>query len=231
VTFLAAGVQGVTGFGHALVAIGFLSILLGPKEAILVLTLLAPVIAITLFVKVRRDVAWRETIWLGAALLAGIGPGIALFAYLPSGSLRRVVGGLLLVFTAWYASPVSPRIRRLGRGWAVLAGGAGGFLNGLTSTGGPPLVLFLLSHDIDKRTRLAVLQALFLIGSLAKVAMASGAGLFSAPVVARSAILAAPLVAGVLLGNRLFDRLDARWIRALSLVLLGVMGVALLAGL
>ena len=55
--FFAAGVQGVTGFGHGLLAIGFLSVLYGSRDAILILTLLAPLISVAIFVRVC--VTWR----------------------------------------------------------------------------------------------------------------------------------------------------------------------------
>ena len=78
--FAAAFIQGVTGFGHALIAIGFLSALFGPKEAVLILTLVAPVIAVAYFAKVRRQVDWRETLWISLPLcLVGLPLGIWLF--------------------------------------------------------------------------------------------------------------------------------------------------------
>jgi uncharacterized membrane protein YfcA len=231
VTFLAAGVQGVTGFGHALLAIGFLSILWDAEQAILLLTLLAPVISLVVFVRLRRSVDLRETAWLAVPVVLGIVPGLWLFTVLDAPMLRVIVGGLLVVFTVWYASPLSPARRRLRRRWAAAAGGSAGFLGGLTSTGGPPLVLYLLVHDLDKRTGMAVLQAAFVVGSVAKVGMAGAAGLLDASLAARAAVLAIPLAAGVLLGQRLFDRLDAALVRRLSLVLLAATGIALLAGL
>jgi uncharacterized membrane protein YfcA len=231
VTLLAAGVQGVTGFGHALLAIGFLSLLYGARDAILLLTLLAPAIAIVVFLRLRKDVDWRETAWLGIPVLVASVPGIWLFQVLPTDALRRVVGVLLIVFTVWFASPLSPSRRRLARGWTLGAGVAAGFLGGLTSTGGPPLVLYLLVQDLEKRTSIAVLQAVFLLGSVGKVLLVGGADLLTVPLLARSGLLMIPLVAGVLLGQLLFDRIDAKTLRWLSLGLLGAMGIALTAGL
>ena len=43
---VSAGVQGTTGFGHGLLAIGFLAMFFGSKEAVLILTLLSPVISV-----------------------------------------------------------------------------------------------------------------------------------------------------------------------------------------
>jgi uncharacterized membrane protein YfcA len=229
--FLAAAVQGVTGFGFGLLSIGFLALLLGAKEGVLVLTLVGPLVSLLIFARHRSRVDWRETVWLVVPLVLGTAPGLWLFTVLDAAPLRRVVGGLLVVFAAWYALPVSPRARRLPRGWTIAAGLSGGILSGLTSTGGPPLVLYLLVLDLGKRRSLAVLQAVFLVSGLVKVGMAGAVGLFSVELGLWALALALPLAAGVLAGQRVFDRLDAVVLRRISLGVLGVMGVVLVAGL
>ena len=45
------------------------------------------------------------------------------------------------------------------------AGLLAGFLGGLASTGGPPLVLYLYARDMDKRVRIAVIQGVFVVDS------------------------------------------------------------------
>ena len=95
----AAFVQGITGFGHALLAIGPLSVLLGPKPAVLVLTMLAPIIALAYYAKVRRHVAWAEVLALSVPIcLVGMPLGIWLFTVIDSSHLERIVGILLVVF-------------------------------------------------------------------------------------------------------------------------------------
>ncbi len=231
VIFLTAIVQGVTGFGMGLLAIGFLAMLFGAKEGVLLLTLIAPAISIVVFVRHWRETDWREVLWLAIPLVIGTAPGLWLFREIEAAPLRRVVGGLLVLFTVWYALPLVPTPRRLSRGWAVAAGLSAGVLGGLTSTGGPPLVAYLLVASLEKRRGLAVLQAVFVIGSLIKVGMAGAAGLFTGPLVWWSIALTVPLVAGALLGQRFFDRLHAEILKRISLVVLGVMGIALAAGL
>ena len=60
IIFGAAFVQGVTGFGHALLAIGLLTLLFGSNDAILILSVMAPAIAIAVYVRHWRKVDWRE---------------------------------------------------------------------------------------------------------------------------------------------------------------------------
>jgi uncharacterized membrane protein YfcA len=227
--FCAAFVQGVTGFGHALVAIGFLAFLFGPREAVLVLSLLAPPIALAIFLPLRHAVDRREALALALPLcLLGMPLGLLLFGTIPEAALRRVVGVLLILSAAIFLTPFAPKERPRPRWLAVGAGFLSGLLNGLASTGGPPLILYLWSRDLGKDARMAVLQAVFVAGSLAKVVALLPSGFLTAGIGANSAVLLPSLVAGVVLGHLVYRRLPARMLKNATLLLLAAMGVALL---
>jgi len=228
VVFVAAFIQGVTGFGHALIAIGFLSFLFGPKEAVLILTLIAPVIAVAYFAKVWRKVDWKETLRITLPLcLMGMPLGVLLFETIDPAHLNRAVGALLIVSSLYFLSPLSPRPRKLPWPVGAAAGTLAGFLAGLASTGGPPLVLYLYAREMDKEVRIAVIQGVFVISSAIKVAQVAARGLFTEASLVHSAWLAAPIVAGVLLGAMLMPRIPAEHLRRGTLVLLLVIGVVL----
>ncbi|MCU0726636.1 MAG: sulfite exporter TauE/SafE family protein [Planctomycetes bacterium] len=227
--FGAAFVQGVTGFGHALVAIGFLSLLFGAREAVLVLSLLAPPIALAVYLPLRRAVDRREALALALPLcLAGMPLGLLLFGTIPEAALRRVVGVLLILSAAVFLSPFAPKERPRPLWLAVAAGFLSGLLNGLASTGGPPLILYLWSRDLGKDARMAVLQAVFVAGSLAKVAALLPTGFLTPGISLNSAVLLPPLVVGVILGHLVYRRVPAEALKKITLLLLAAMGVALL---
>lgn len=229
--FAAAFVQGVTGFAHALLAIGFLSLLYGSSDAVLILSLLAPVIAVAYFVKVRKEVVWKEALAIALPLcLLGLPLGILAFSVLREyeSVLTMTVGALLVVFAGYFLTPWAPRPRDLHLAVGAGAGFLGGFLGGLASTGGPPVVLYLYARDMPKVRRMAVLQAVFVIGSIVKVLMLLPTGLVTERVTINSALLTVPLLAGVLLGQWLFTKIPAEPLRKISLALLVVLGVLLL---
>lgn len=224
----AAFVQGVTGFAHGLLAIGPLILLFGPKEAVLILALVAPVISGVVFVRLFREVEWRETLIVAAPLaLVGMPLGILAFQWIDPGALRGIVGVVLILSAVWFLTPFAPSPDRVRPLWGMLAGFGSGLLGGLTSTGGPPLVLYLYSRRMEKRRRMAILQAVFVISALVKVLQLLPTGLLTTAIWTRSGILAVPLVVGVFAGQAVFDRLPAEWIRRAALLLLLVNGILL----
>jgi uncharacterized membrane protein YfcA len=228
VVFGAAFVQGVTGFGHALVAIGLLTLLFGAKEAVLILTLVAPVIAIAYFAKVRRKVDWREVTAISIPLcFVGLPLGVFAFKVIDPKALNRAVGVLLVLSSVYFLSPWAPRPRPLGLPVTAGAGLLTGFLAGLSSTGGPPLVLYLYAKAMDKEVRIAVIQGVFLVSSAIKVVQVGALGLFTGASLTRAAWLAPAIVAGVLSGAVLVPRIPAENLRRAALLLLFVIGCVL----
>lgn len=229
--FGAAFVQGVTGFAFGLLTIGFLSFLVGPREAVLLLAFLGPLISISIFWKVRRSTAWREALLLIVPLCAvGLPLGIWCFRVLDAGALGRIVGVLLVVSAGFFLTPCAPRLPRLPAPVAAAVGFLTGFLGGLTSTGGPPLVLYLYARDLEKEVRMAIMQAVFVVASLAKIALLPAmlpAGFLTRELFLHAAILLPPMLAGVLAGIALFRKVPAKPLRTAALVLLLGIGVVL----
>ncbi|MHC4472614.1 MAG: sulfite exporter TauE/SafE family protein [Planctomycetota bacterium] len=225
----AAFVQGVTGFGFGLLVVGFFALLFGPWTGVLVLSVVGPLLSLEIYLRVRKHVDWRETLWLALPVaVVGVPLGVLMFGASEPELLNRIVGVLLIVSAAYFLSPWAPRPKRLSRVFTVGAGVLAGFLGGLTSTGGPPLVLYLWASEMRKETRMAVLQAVFLVASFTKIIQLLYLGWLTGPIVRDSAILALPVLAGVYVGQRLFDRIPAEPLRKASLVLLLVLGVVLL---
>ena len=74
---------------------------------------------------------------------------------------------------------------------------------------------------------MAVLQAVFVIGNAAKIAMVAPTGWFTGPILAHAAVLVVPMLLGVYVGQKVFDRLPAEAIKKAALVLLVGIGIAL----
>jgi uncharacterized membrane protein YfcA len=81
---------------------------------------------------------------------------------------------------------------------------------------------------MGKLTRVAVLQGVFLLASVVKVLQLLPYAQFTERILLDSAILVAPVLVGVLTGERLLHRIPAEALRKASLLLLLVLGVLLL---
>jgi len=229
IIFGAAFVQGVTGFGHALLAIGLLAMLFGGKDAVLILSVMAPAIALAVFARHWRRVDWKEVFLIALPMsLIGLPLGILLFTVIDEGALTCGVGIFLIISAGYFLTPLAPKPRDLPWPFGAAAGAIGGFFGGAASTGGPPLVLYLYAREMPKEVRMGVLQAVFVIGSTVKVAMLIPTGYLTTPILLDSAVLIPPMVIGSYLGQILFDRLPGDAIRTAALVLLLGIGVMLL---
>jgi uncharacterized membrane protein YfcA len=157
----------------------------------------------------------------------GLPLGILLFRTIDADQLNFAVGALLVVSSLYFLSPWSPQPRELPRWIGTAAGILAGFLAGLASTGGPPLVLYLYAREMDKRVRIAVIQGVFVISSTIKVGQVAWMGLFTAKSAWMAAWMTPPIVGGVILGALLMPRIPAEVLRRAALALLLVIGVIL----
>jgi uncharacterized membrane protein YfcA len=215
--FAGAVVHGATGFGFALVAAPVLVAVLGPREAVGAVMVLAVVLnAATL--RRRPQVLAREAAGLLAWALPGLALGAVAFAALPEDALAAVVCVAVLAGVAARRLPDA-------RPWPVPASGlAAGALTTSTGTNGPPLVLALLGRGARPEQVRDTLAVMFLVLGVAGAIVLLAAGELVLP--GALATLVVALLAGQEAGRRLFARLDARRYEAVLLVVLAGAAVA-----
>jgi uncharacterized membrane protein YfcA len=144
--------QSATGFGFALVAAPVLFPVLGPKEAIGTLLVLACVGSALILAAERRrpEPLWPDATVIIATSLPGAVGGIAVLRSVDSVTLQYAVTGS--VFLALLVRRYAPR-REVARGsawWSAPAAGlAAGALTTSTNTSGPPLLLYLTGQGRD----------------------------------------------------------------------------------
>ena len=219
--FTGASVQSATGFGFALVLSPALFAVLEPFEAVWALLALG----LVLNVLVLRDggrVRWDA---LGPALIAAV-PGLALGALMlslaPKPVLQVAVGiGVVAAAALTWRAPAMPR-----SGGAFTAGLASGALTTSVSLSGPPLVLWLRARGFSPAELRASLAAAFLFLNAAGGVLLLGAHGAPAADPSLLLVLLALVVAGHLLGARLFRRVDAERFSVLVLALVVAGGLA-----
>ncbi|MEW6218721.1 MAG: sulfite exporter TauE/SafE family protein [Thermodesulfobacteriota bacterium] len=229
VFFLAGLVQGLTGFGSALVAIPLLALLVEARTAVPLCSLAGLAITGILSWQLRRHLTFTRI----RPLLLGCLPGVVLGTAFLKGvddRIFRLALGLFLVLYAGFRLAARPRpARPLHPLWAYGAGLATGVIGAAFSTGGPPTVIYTSLTGWSQDEIKATLSAFFLLGGLMVIAGHALAGLITSQVLALLPVAWPAVTLGVLAGARLSRRLDqTAFLRAL-LVLLLVMGLAMLA--
>jgi uncharacterized membrane protein YfcA len=150
IVFAGSLLQSVAGFGFGMFAIPVL-ILLGcpPPQAIVIVAICGAVQTISGLVTLRRHIVWRQSAWMIALAAAAIPPGVWTLGELQSigqDRIRQFFGLLVLLgLIAHWAARVKPR-DQVPIAWGLAATSACGYLSGLAGMGGPPVVIWIMSH-------------------------------------------------------------------------------------
>ena len=228
---VAAGfVQGVSGFGFALVAAVFWTGALPPAVA----TPLVVIGSLTGQAQAIRGVlphldprlAWP----MAAGGLLGLPLGIALLPWVDAPTLRLAVGGLLCAYCpVMLAMRSLPAIAWGGRWADATVGAVGGVLGGLAGLSGPAPTVWCGLRGWPLPTQRAVFQCFLLVVQAAGLLGYLLAGLLTAEV-GRLALWLTPIVvAASFAGSVVYARLNGAVFRRFVLALLLLTGIVLVA--
>ena len=238
---LAAGVllcayliRGVSGFGSALFAVPLLAHLY-PLTVVVPLMASLDLIGSLLLSHHGwrgRQIDWQEIRRLLPSALLGIVLGLLLLHHAPERPLLILLGLVVIGFGLRAALGVGDD-RPIGPGWAHPAGLAGGTVDALFATGGPPFVIYLAHRIRDKGRLRATLSMLFLIEGGLRVAGFALLGLLWSPQLALALLGGLPLLLlGLHLGHRIHLGISqAQLATAIGLLLVASGGSILVRGL
>jgi len=236
---IGAALQSSIGFGFALVAAPLLFAAASPAEAVgLMIVLGLEIGLLTLLTERRRPKpVWRDAATVVAWSLPGALAGVAVLRSLDELALQLLVtagvlSALAVNLRAGRRLPPEPGSPHEPPPWARPAAGlAAGALNTSTSTGGPPVVLLLLSRGLSAGVVRDTLTVAFV--GFAPVSATALALTSTGDAVPEAAALAAliPLTAlGHVAGRPVFARLAAAhsYERVLTVVLVATIAAGLL---
>ncbi|HHW09295.1 MAG TPA: sulfite exporter TauE/SafE family protein [Firmicutes bacterium] len=221
---LAGLIQGSTGFGFGIVAVGLISLLTDVKEASILVSIAGLSINGVLIIKLYRHFRWEGVAPLIISAVLGIPIGVY---FLSSGSpeILKLVLGIWLIGTA-VQGLISFSAEIKWPAWAgVPCGLFAGILHGTIGSGAPAAVPFVTSQRFDRYRYAATLQVL--LGSMAvfRVISISASGLFTPRLVLTGLLGAFFAVGGGLLGIRFLALISEKALRrgtTVALLLLGV---------
>lgn len=220
-------VSGLSGFGTALVALGFWLYVFTPAVAVPVVLICSVASQLSTLRTFWRLVDLRLAMPFVIGGLAGVAPGALLVPHADPRGFKLFVGILLLVFpTALYVSrPLA--IRFGGRLLDGLIGFIGGVMGGFAALSGPPPILWASIRGWDKSQRRGIFLAFNSTILAAALLLQAGTGLVTSEV-AVAALFALPgTLLGAWLGAKTFHALSDRSFRDVVLVLLFLSGLSL----
>ncbi|SDR77148.1 sulfite exporter TauE/SafE family protein [Agrococcus carbonis] len=211
----AAG-QRMIGMGWGLVVTPAVALVAGPLAAVLVVNLYGAIACLVILPRVWHDIDWRRLLWLLVPAVALMIPGLLLAKALDT-DLLRVVVGVIAVAGVLVTMLITRSARRVdGPGVRIAAGSAIGVLNASVGMGAPIVGLYSLVSHWHDRTFVATMQPFWALVSGIIVAVRPFVAPEGAPDWPLWAwlVVAVPVVAGVLLGDRLahlVNREVVRW--------------------
>jgi uncharacterized membrane protein YfcA len=195
---VAAYIQTVTGFAFGLLmmgGIGLLGLLSLPDSAVIV-SMLTLVNAAQVFLRGWRDVAWPE-------FRLAIGPGLVLLvlgyflleqiAQTNLDGLRFRLGLVIVGASIQLLLQPHPLPDRSSPRSFVFVGALGGFLGGMFSTSGPPLIYHFYRQPLAPVSVRNTLVLIFGVNAVFRLVLVGATGNFPLPAIGWS-LLAAPVV-------------------------------------
>lgn len=227
VVFVAALVQGLMGFGGALIAMPLLVGLVGIQTATPAFAVVGLAATFLNAFHWRAHVTPRDLVRLVLPALIGIPIGVWLLSRVDDSLITHILGGLIILYAGY--SLLGAGLRHIpGNGWAYTAGFASGLLTGAYNTGGPPIIMYASANQWQPERFRGNLQTYFLLSGAIAVASHGFAGHYS-PEILRTALLAIPaLIIGQSIGVRLCRYIKPEVFRRLVLVFLILLGARLL---
>lgn len=206
--FVGVAKTGVPGFGILVVPLMVLSV--GDARAsagwLLPLLCVADLFAIAYY---RRQVQARRLFELAPWVLLGMAGGWLALRELAEPTLRRVVGGIVLVMIAAHLWRKRRADRPVPTDWhhGARYGAAAGFATTVANAAGPVMNVYLLSRRLPKEEFIAAGAWFFFVINLTKLPLYGALGMISAQSLLFDACLLPAVALGALVGRAVITRL------------------------
>ncbi len=223
-------VQTVSGFGFGIIVMALMPHFISSTTACATLVGIICIVSSIL-------IAWRHRKKLNVKMSL-----LPLIVYFPvsylvihsvgvvqEGTLRKMLGIVLILLSLYFFFfsrhlHIKPAARN-----GLIAGAVSAVLGGLFSTGGPPMAVYNLAiSEDDKEQYLANMQTFFAATCTYNTAIRAVHGYVTKEVLLMSAVGIIASFGGILIGNRIFDRINAAQQRKMVYVLMLVSGITLL---
>lgn len=219
IAVVAGMVRGFAGFGAAMVMTPVFSTLYGPGIGVSLCLLLEITVALPLLPRAIQYVDWRRIGLLMIAAVIGAPVGNVVLTLVSPEPMRWAISAIVLMAVALLASGW-----RFHGAWhapvTLGIGATSGFLNGLSGMAGPPIAFYYLAGNETATRVRANLTTYFVFVDVAALLVFLVRGLLHWDTAVTGLSLAPAVIAGGLLGEKLFPLASEAFYRRLALGLL-----------
>lgn len=166
--------QTLSGFGFSLLAVPLMTLVVSPRDAVVVATIIGSISTSSQAFIDRKYVDVPIAKRLIMASYAGMPFGLMAFVFVSETGLRLVLG--VVVVTAAVLLMRGFHLRDDSHRFDWLLGIVSGFLSTSTSTNGPPLVFLMQARRLDPATFRATINTVFAVVNLGALAFFASAG-------------------------------------------------------
>ncbi len=225
--FLSGIIQGMTGFGSALVAIPLLCLIVDIKFAVPLSVLNGLVITSFLAIKLKAYMDKDKLFPLCLSTLPGILFGVTLLKKMESETIALLLGILIILYSIYSLFFRQP-LCKLHHYWSYFAGFWAGAIGAAFSAGGPPVIIYTTLQGWSKDEIKATLTGFFLFNSCMTAAAHGVTGITTHSILV-AFLLSAPFVlAGTILGSFCYGHIAKATYMKTIYVFLMVMGVVMI---
>ncbi len=229
IAYLAGLIQGLSGFGSALVAVPLMAMLLPVQTVVPLMALLGTSISTFNLLHLRHAVELRPISRLLAGYLIGTPLGLVFLTHAPADLILGLLGAFISLYALFALSGRYPRSRWL-RDSRLTLGMLSGAMGSAFSTNGPPIILHVAARPEWSADRQKSVLVVFLLSAgLITLAALTIGGLISAEVLLWLLWVSPLLLAGTLSGTFIYRRLGDRGYKQLTYLLILVTGLLLSA--
>jgi hypothetical protein len=226
ILFAGSLIQGLAGFGGALVSIPLILFYAEPRWAAPVVVLCYTLNRVPAMFVLRRNLMWDHSLLLIAAAIPGALFGGLLLKSVEPGLIMKIMGTVLILFSAYKV--IAPQFKLIfSRLWAIPTGVLSGILGAAIGADGPPVVVYAALKPWRKEQVVGMLQSFFLITNFVVLGSYWVHGLLIPSVLITSGVAAPFAVAGILLAIRMNRRMSQRRFERILSIVIGLMGVLL----
>ncbi|WP_228765941.1 sulfite exporter TauE/SafE family protein [Sphingopyxis solisilvae] len=225
-TFGAAYVRGLTGFGMAIILVPLLGLIMPPGEAVVMGILLQLLIGPVGIGMIVADADRATALPIGLLAMALTPLGMVALDHTPADVARLLITLAAVAAFVAVLLPKQAEGHRPGKLAVAGTGIASGILTGFAAMPGPPVVPFYLRRRVEPKVARASMLMIFFMTAIAGTLAALWLGIASWRLLLVALVLFAPMWLGNRVGASHFGRVPPHVWQAMVALVLGVAGVS-----